>query len=413
MTEADAKDELTPAADRAERGENFAQMLDAEGAPPAPTTKEVAVGDEVSGVIVKVEDENSFVEYGSRDEAIIRTSELKGPDGEMRYKVGDPIRAFVVATGDEILLSCGLSRQDVQADLLYQAYKAGLPVEGRVDAINKGGLGVAIEGDVRGFCPISHIDTQYVKNAEEYRGQTLTFKIIEFRHQGRVIVLSRRAVLEAEQGKAAGLVRSQLKKGAQLAGKVMRLESFGAFVDLGSGVEGLVHVSEISRRRIGHPQEVLEVGQQVQVEVLRTKDLGHRRKERIALSIKVLEKDPWQAIKEQFAVGTVVSGKVDGLEDFGAFVELAEGVRGLVHVSEIADRRISHPREVLSLGDEVKVVVLEVDIRRQRLRLSISQVDALESKAHLAEFRQRQQEQGADQGNSAMLEALRRAKLTD
>jgi len=413
MTEADAKDELTPAADRAERGENFAQMLDAEGAPPAPTTKEVAVGDEVSGVIVKVEDENSFVEYGSRDEAIIRTSELKGPDGEMRYKVGDPIRAFVVATGDEILLSCGLSRQDVQADLLYQAYKAGLPVEGRVDAINKGGLGVAIEGDVRGFCPISHIDTQYVKNAEEYRGHTLTFKIIEFRHQGRVIVLSRRAVLEAEQGKAAGLVRSQLKKGAQLAGKVMRLESFGAFVDLGSGVEGLVHVSEISRRRIGHPQEVLEVGQQVQVEVLRTKDLGHRRKERIALSIKVLEKDPWQAIKEQFAVGTVVSGKVDGLEDFGAFVELAEGVRGLVHVSEIADRRISHPREVLSLGDEVKVVVLEVDIRRQRLRLSISQVDALESKAHLAEFRQRQQEQGADQGNSAMLEALRRAKLTD
>ena len=414
MAEADSKDELTPAAGPDAQGEDFAQMLDAEGVPTAPTTNEVAVGDEVSGVIVKVEDENSFVEYGSRDEAIIRTSELKGPDGEMRYKVGDPISVFVVTVGDEVQLSHGLSRQDAQADLLYQAYKAGLPVEGQVDAVNKGGLGVTIEGDVRGFCPISHIDTQYVEKAEEYRGQTLTFKIIEFRHQGRVIVLSRRALLEAEQDKSAGLVRSQLKNGAQLAGKVTRLESFGAFVDLGSGVEGLVHVSEISHRRVGHPQEVLAVGQQIQVAVLRTKDLGQRRKERISLSIKALEKDPWQEIKEQFAVGTVATGKVDGLEDFGAFVELAEGVRGLVHISEIADRRIGHPREVLSLEEEVKVVVLEVDARRQRLRLSINQVDALESEAHLAEFRQRQQqEQEAAQGSSAMLDALRRANLTD
>ena len=319
-----------------------------------------------------------------------------------------------MATGDEVQLSHGLSRQDAEADLLYQAYKAELPVKGRVDAVNKGGLGVTIEGDVRGFCPISHVDTQFVENAEEYRGQTLTFKIIEFRHQGRVIVLSRRALIEAEQNKAAGLVRSQLKKGTQLAGKVTRLESFGAFVDLGSGVEGLVHVSEISHRRVGHPEEVLAVGQQVQVEVLRTKNVGKRRKERISLSIKALEKDPWEKIKEQFAVGTVVAGKVDGLEDFGAFVELADGVRGLVHVSEIADRRISHPRELLSPGEEVKVVVLEVDVRRQRLRLSIAQVDALESKAHLAEFRQRQeQEQEAVQSSSAMLDALRRAKLTD
>lgn len=402
-------EERTPAQDA-----DFAQMLDAEGVPPAPAIHSVAIGDEVSGVIVKIEDEHSFVEYGSRNEAVMRTSELKGPDGEMAYKVGDPIAAFVVAVGDQVQISRGLSRQDTQADLLYQAYKAGLPVEGRVDAVNKGGLGVTIEGDVRGFCPISHVNTQYVQNAEEYRGQTLSFKIIEFRHQGRNIVLSRRALLEAEQDKAAGLVRSQLKKGAQLAGKVTRLESFGAFVDLGSGVEGLVHVSEVSHRRVGHPQEALAVGQPVQVEVLRTKDLGKRRKERISLSIKALEKDPWEAIKEQFAVGTVVTGKVDGLEDFGAFVDLAEGVRGLVHVSEVADRRIGHPREVLSLGDEVKVVVLEVDVRQQRLRLSISQVDALESKAHLAEFRQRQQqEQEATQGSSAMLDALRRANLTD
>lgn len=405
---------MTEADSTAERGADFAELLNAEGVPPAPAIHSVAIGDEVSGVIVKVEDEHSFVEYGSRNEAVIRTSELKGKNGKMGYEVGDPIVAFVVGVEDPVQLSRALSRQDAQADLLYQAYKAGLPVEGRVDAVNKGGLGVTIEDDVRGFCPISHVDTQYVKSAEEYRGQTLAFKIIKFRHQGRVITLSRRALLEAERNKAAGLVRSQLKKGAQLAGKVKRLESFGAFVDLGSGVEGLVHVSEISHGRVGHPKEALAVGQPVQVEVLRTKDLGKRRKERISLSLKALEKDPWEAIKERFPVGTVAAGKVDGLEDFGAFVELAEGVRGLVHVSEIADRRIGHPREVLSLGQEVKVVVLEVDGRQQRLRLSISQVDALESKAHLAEFRQRQQqEQEQEAGSSAMLDALRRAKLTD
>ncbi|MEE2629011.1 MAG: S1 RNA-binding domain-containing protein, partial [Candidatus Latescibacterota bacterium] len=147
---------------------------------------------------------------------------------------------------------------------------------------------------------------------------------------------------------------------------------------------------------------------------VRLKDLGKRRKERISLSIKALEVDPWKEISTQFPAGTVGEGKVDGIEDFGAFVELAEGVRGLVHVSEIADRRIGHPREVLSLGDQVKVVVLEVDSRRQRLRLSIRQVDALESAANLKDFRERQQkEQEESQGNNVMLDALKRANLID
>ena len=156
------------------------------------------------------------------------------------------------------------------------------------------------------------------------------------------------------------------------------------------------------------------MGQTVQVEVVRLKDLGKRRKERISLSIKALEVDPWKEIATQFPAGTVGEGKVDGIEEFGAFVELAEGVRGLVHVSEIADRRIGHPREVLSLGDQVKVVVLEVDIRRQRLRLSIRQVDALESAANLKDFRERQQkEEEESEGNNAMLDALKRANLID
>ena len=409
--EAPAVETATPAA---APSEDFAQMLDAEDAPEPSAGGDVNNGDKVSGVIVKIGDENSFVDYGGRGEAVIRTNELKDPKGEMLFKVGDQVEAFVVATGDEVKISRGLSRQDAQADVLYQAFKAGMPVEGRIDAVNKWGLGVTIEGDVRGFCPISQVDTKFVENAEEYRGQKLVFKIIEFRHQGRDIVVSRRALLEAEQDKAAGNVRDQLVKGAELSGTVTRIESFGAFVDLGAGIEGLVHVSEISHQRVGHPQDVLKAGQELKVQVLRTKDLGKRRKERISLSIKALEKDPWQEIKSQFPVGTVVEGKVDGMEDFGAFVELAEGVRGLVHVSEIADRRIGHPREVLSLEDLVKVVVLDVDVRRQRLRLSIRQVDKLESEANLREFRERQQkEQDEDQSNNAMLDALKRANLIE
>ncbi|MEE3260010.1 MAG: S1 RNA-binding domain-containing protein [Candidatus Latescibacterota bacterium] len=398
----------------AKASENFAEMLDAADAPEVNAGGEVNVGDKVSGVIVKVEDENSFVDYGGRGEAVIRTSELKEPKGGLLFKVGDPLEAFVVAIGNEIQISRGLSRQEAHADVLYQAFKAGMPVEGRIDAVNKWGLGVTIEGDVRGFCPISQIDTKYVENAEEYRGQKLAFKIIEFRHQGRDIVVSRRALLKAEQDKVAGSVRDQLVKGAQLAGKVTRLESFGAFVELGAGIEGLVHVSEISHQRVGHPQDVLKSGQEIKIQVLKTKDLGKRGKERISLSIKALEKDPWQEIRSQFPVGTVVEGKVEGLEDFGAFVELAEGVRGLVYISEIAERRIGHPREVLSLEDQVKVVVLDIDVRRQRLRLSIRQVDTLESEANLKEFRARQQKELEEtQSNNAMLDALKRANLID
>ena len=392
--------------------EDFAQMLNAEGASAAK--QGVSAGDKISGVIVKIEDASSFVDYGGRGEAVIRTSELKDPKGEMLFKIGDPVEAFVVTADEEVQISRGLSRQDAQADVLYQAFKAGMPVEGQIDAVNKWGLGVTIEGDIRGFCPISQIDTKYVENAEEYRGQKMAFKIIEFRHKGRDIVVSRRALLEAEQDKAAGSVRGGIKKGADFDGVVTRLESFGAFVALGAGIEGLVHVSEISHQRVAHPQDVLQPGQEIKVQVLRTKDLGKRRKERISLSIKALEKDPWQEIKSQFPVGTVVEGKVDGLEDFGAFVELAEGVRGMVHVSEIADRRIGHPREVLSMGDQTKVVVLDVDIRRQRLRLSIRQVDTLESAANLKEFRERQQQEQDDvQAGNAMFDALQRAKLID
>ncbi|MGB1892503.1 MAG: 30S ribosomal protein S1 [Candidatus Latescibacterota bacterium] len=395
-----------------EAGEgDFAQMLaesesDAKG--------EVKVGDKVSGVIAKIDGETAFVDYGGRGEAIIRASELLGKDGEALFAVGDQIEAFAASVGDEVQLTRSVSRTDGNTDALYQAFKSGMPVEGQVDAVNKWGMGVIFQGGVRGFCPISHIDTSYVESAEEYRGKTFSFKIIEFRHQGRDIVVSRRALLEAEQNKEADAVRATLKKGAKLQGTVTRLQDFGAFVALGAGVEGLVHVSEISHQRVNQPSDALQEGQEIEVVVLDTKGLGNRRKERISLSIKALEKNPWDAVREQFPAGTVAPGKVDSLEDYGAFVELAEGVRGMVHVSEIADRRIAHPREVLSLGEEVRIVVLEADMRRQRLRLSIRQVESMESAANLRDFQERmKREQVEEPTGNALTDALRRAKLVD
>ena len=389
----------------------FAQMLAESG---AETKGEVKVGDKVSGVIAKIDGENAFVNYGGRGEAIIRTSELLDKDGEALFAVGDQIEAFAANVEEEVQLTRSVSRTDGNTDALYKAFKAGMPVEGQVDAVNKWGMGVVFQGGVRGFCPISQIDTTYVESADEYRGKTFSFKVIEFRHQGRDIVVSRRALLESEQNKEAEAVRATLKKGARLQGTITRLQDFGAFVALGAGVEGLVHVSEISHQRVNQPGDVLQEGQEIEVVVLDTKGLGNRRKERISLSIKALEKNPWDAVREQFPAGTVATGKVDGLEDYGAFVELAEGVRGMVHVSEIADHRIAHPREVLSLGEEVRIVVLEADMRRQRLRLSIRQVESMESAANLRDFQERiKREEVEEPTGNALTDALRRAKLAE
>ena len=210
-----SESEGDPASSEANESE-FAQMLAESG---ADAKGEVKVGDKVSGVIAKIDGETAFVNYGGRGEAIIRTSELLDKDGEALFAVGDQIEAFAADVEDEVQLTRSVSRTDGNTDALYQAFKAGMPVEGQVDAVNKWGMGVIFQGGVRGFCPISQIDTTYVESAEEYRGKTFSFKIIEFRHQGRDIVVSRRALLEAEQNKEAEAVRATLKKGGKATGR--------------------------------------------------------------------------------------------------------------------------------------------------------------------------------------------------
>ncbi len=421
----DAAAQPSAAADASRTPEGAAGHAEAAAAPPeesfgellaksAAPGRDVSVGDKVSGVLVKIEGEDAFVDFGGRSEGVIRVAELRNAEGELEYSVGDPLEAFVAAAQDEVRLTRRIGAHDSQTDALLHAFRARIPVEGRVDAVNKWGLGVTIQGGARAFCPISQADSSFVQNAEEFRGKTLTFLITEFRDQGRNIVLSRRALLEAEQAKVVNEVRDRIAPGAELEGTVKKLESFGAFVDLGGGVEGLVHVSEISHKRVERPEDVLQVGQRVRVVVLRTRNLGSRRNERISLSMRALERDPWDEIRERYPEGTVVAGKIESLESFGAFVEIAPGVRGLLHVSEIADRRLAHPREELAIGQEVRVVVLEVDARRRRLRLSMKQVESLESAANVRDFQaRRKQEAEAQPASSAMVDALRRANLID
>ena len=392
--------------------ESFAALLDSEGK-VADHSQNATSGDRISGVLVKVTAENSFVDFGGRSEGVIKTSELQDADGKMVFDVGDPLEAFVVSDEDEIVLSRVLQRGDRQADLIYQAFKSGMPVEGRVTAVNKWGLGVDVQG-VRAFCPVSQISTEFIKSTEEYRDKSMQFKIIRFRDQGRTVVLSRRALLEVAQEKESDSVRALLKKGAKLKGKVTRLEAFGAFVNLGAGVEGLVHVSELRHERVEHPKQVLKSGEEITVEVLGVKNSGHRKNERISLSLKSLEKDPWEEVTRQFKPGSVTAGKVDTLTDYGAFVELAPNVRGMVHVSEMANKRIAHPRDAVSVGDEVRVAVLEVDSKRRRLRLSMKQAERVEDATNMKEFQQRQLKEKQDSPMAGvMADALKRARLID
>ena len=195
-------------------------------------------GEKVSGVLVKIGEENSFIDFGGRSEGVIKTAELKDEDGSLQFAAGDPLEVFVVSEGEETVLTRSLRREDVSSDQLQQAYTNGIPIEGKVEAVNKWGLGVSLAGDIRAFCPISQIATQFVKDTEPYRDQSFSFKIIEYRNGGRNIVVSRRALLEADEKKISDEVRAGLKKSAEIEGTITRLQPFGAFVALGGGSKG-------------------------------------------------------------------------------------------------------------------------------------------------------------------------------
>jgi small subunit ribosomal protein S1 len=341
-----------------------------------PKEAEVKVGDRVRGRIVSIGEVDAFVDYGGRSEASITSTELIGEDGQPRYRIGDEIEAIVASIEDGVLLTLSGRAVALSGEMLREAYENKVPVEGLVKQIIRGGYEVTVSG-VRGFCPMSQIDARFVEDPHEFVGQKLSFRIIEWREGGRNLVLSRRAVVEEQAERLRSELKSRLTEGMELEGVVKRVQPFGLFVDLG-GVEGLVHVSELSHGRIDNPADYFAAGQKLRVKILKVENLDGP-KERISLSVRQLLPDPWESDIGRFHEGDRVKGRVVSLAAFGAFVELAPGLDGLIHVSEISHRRVGHPKEVLEAGQEVEVEIKEVDRNRRRISLSMKSLEEVEA----------------------------------
>ncbi|XXF81158.1 S1 RNA-binding domain-containing protein [Myxococcaceae bacterium GXIMD 01537] len=362
--------------------ESFADMFEAqlkEGGVPARRT--VRVGEKVTGKIFQLGADTAFISLdGAKSEAMIDLRELKDDEGILRHGVGDAIEAHVVETGARgIVLSRAITKGSVSMAMLAEARASGMPVEGLVLGVNKGGVEVAI-GDVRAFCPISQLDIRFVEKPDQFIGEKLQFRVTEVRD--RNVVLSRRSLLEEEQRQLAVETRKGLAEGKIVKGKVTGVRDFGAFVDLG-GVEGMIPVSELSYQRVAHPSEVVKQGEEVEVEIIRLEAAQPnspdkaKQKERITLSLRARQEDPFKQAIADLKEGTRLQGKVVRLQPFGAFVELRPGVDGLVHVSALSERRIAHPRDVVQVGETIWVEVEKIDSAEKRIGLRrISEEDA-------------------------------------
>ncbi len=319
-------------------------------------------GQSIEGTIVGIGAEVALVDVGSKSEAVVDVAELKDEDGQLEVAVGDRIQAVVVETAGGIKLSRKLARKAATDREIEQAYNARMPVEGTVQAVGKGGYEVRIARS-RAFCPFSQIDIVRTEDPEVHVGQTYAFHIVEFKEGGRNIVVSRRAILEKEQEARAAEVRALVVPGAVLTGRVVSVRDFGAFVDLGGGVQGLLHVSEMGWSRTIDPAQAVKAGETIEVKVLRV-DEGSQK---IALGLKQLQADPWTTVAGTYEVGQVRTGTVTRLADFGAFVELAPGVEALAHAStfEAGGQRGTWRRRVqVGATREFQVLSVEPDKKR-------------------------------------------------
>lgn len=355
-----------------ENGESMADALE--------SFQEVNVGDIVKGEVLAVEDKQAVVGIeGAGVEGVVPVKELSTlpiEDINEAVKVGDVLELVVISSigKDKENGSYLLSKRRLDAKKVWeeieQDFKEGKIIEAPVTNVVKGGL--VVDVGVRGFVPASMVEDHFVADFEEYKGKTLAFKIIEIEPSENRLILSHKAVVESEKAVRKEELLNSIHDGDVVEGTVARLTDFGAFVDLG-GIDGLVHVSEISHSHVAKPSDALKVGDKVQVKVLSVDP----EKERISLSIKDTLPGPWSDIEDKAAVGTVLDGTVKRLTSFGAFVEVFPGVEGLVHISQISHKHIATPHEVLHEGDEVKVKVLEVNPEEHRIALSIK---ALEEK---------------------------------
>jgi small subunit ribosomal protein S1 len=378
-----------------EATEDFARMLEKSLAPRFHQE-----GETIEGTIVAIGPEVAFVNIGGKGEATIDIEELADPDSDIQAKVGDTVKAVVVSTIGGLKLSHKLARGAATRQRLNDAFQAGLPVEGRVEKSIKGGYEVRVGGQ-RAFCPISQIDTKFTADPADHVGQTYTFRIIECKEDGKELVVSRRALLQEEEGEKAEKIRSAAIPGAILPGRVVSVLSYGAFIDLGGGVQGLLHVSEMGWARVENPTDVVRAGDAITVKVLRLAEGG-----KISLGLKQLQADPWSTVAEKYKVGQRLAGKVTRVADFGAFVELEPGIEALAHVSSFAPTgKRDGWKAAVPPGASLTVEILSLDLERKRIGVAVTQAGEEREVAEYAEH----QNQAPTEGFGSLADKLRAA----
>ncbi|WP_230505017.1 30S ribosomal protein S1 [Sutcliffiella rhizosphaerae] len=354
------------------------------------------VGDKVTGTVTKVEEKQVLVSIeGSKLDGIIPISELSSLHVEKATDVvseGQELQLKVTKVEEELLV---LSKKAVDADLaweeLQEKFESKKVFEAEIKDVVKGGL--VVDLGVRGFVPASLVENYFVDDFSDYKGKTLTFKVVELEKEKNRVILSHRAVVEEDLQNKKQQLLDTIETGQVLEGTVQRITDFGAFVDIG-GVDGLVHISQLSYEHVGKPSDVVTEGQQVNVKVLSV----DRDNERISLSIKETLPGPWAKVSEKLSTGSVTEGTVKRLVSFGAFVEVLPGVEGLVHISQISNKHIGTPHEVLTEGDTVKVKVLDVNESEQRISLSIRELEEPEEEEDYSHYNQQEDSSGFQLG---------------
>jgi small subunit ribosomal protein S1 len=338
------------------------------------TFRTIEEGEVVTGHVVRIDKDEVLVDIGYKSEGVIPVNELsirKSVDPKDEVHLGEEVDAIVMTKEDQdgrLIMSKKRARFEKAWRRIETAAESGEPVEGTVIEVVKGGL--IIDLGVRGFLPASLVDIRRVPNLDEYMGTKIETKVIELNRSRNNVVLSRRAVLEEERKEVRQQILDRLQPGLVVEGQISNIVDFGAFVDL-DGIDGLIHISELSWSHVNHPSEILTIGDTVKVKVL---DID-RDRQRISLGLKQTQEDPWQRIVDTYTVGDELEGKVTKVVTFGAFVEILDGVEGLVHISELAPHHVESPREIVHPGDEIRVKILEIDSERRRLSLSAKRVE--------------------------------------
>jgi small subunit ribosomal protein S1 len=355
-------------------------------------------GDVVKGSVVRIDKDEVLVDIGYKSEGVIPAHELsirKSVNPADEVELGEEVDALVLTKEDSegrLVLSKKRARFEKAWRKIEAAAESGEPVEGNVIEVVKGGL--ILDLGVRGFLPASLVDIRRVHNLDEFTGQTLECKVIELNRSRNNVVLSRRAVLEEERKEVREQILGRLEPGQVVEGKISNIVDFGAFVDL-DGIDGLIHISELSWSHVNHPSEVVAIGDTVRIKVL---DID-RDRQRISLGLKQTQEDPWQRVISSHRSGDVLEGAVTKVVAFGAFVEILPGVEGLVHISELADHHVESPSEVVEPGAKLNVKILEIDEERRRLSLSIKQVE--ENRMALGDLGEQIEEASAESSDAS------------